>query len=165
MPTHHPIFVLCDLSDGYTVFSIHHGVRHSTPRSVFMNYKLPDQAPLTFAEAQDRVDHWIAQFEEGYFPSFIQLARLSEELGELARAVSYAEGAKKLKSTDKYEEVANVEEELGDLLLVLICFANGHHISLDTLMQKTLQKIDARDRTRWTPIHDPGHSSTPDSAQ
>lgn len=146
-------------------FSIHHGVEHITPRSVFMNYKLPEQAPLTFAEAQDRVDKWIAQFEEGYFPSFIQLARLSEELGELARAVSYAEGAKKLKSTDKYEEVANVEEELGDLLLVLICFANGHHISLDTLMQKTLLKIDARDKTRWTPIQNTTQSSDTDPVQ
>ena len=74
-----------------------------------MNYELPKDAPLTFADAQERVDKWIAQFEEGYFPSFIQLARLTEELGELARAVSYAEGAKKLKSTDVYEEVANID--------------------------------------------------------
>lgn len=129
-----------------------------------MNYKLPEDIPLTFAEAQARVDRWIAQFEEGYFPSFVQLARLSEELGELARAVSYAEGAKKLKASDKFEEVANVEEELGDLLLVLICFANGHHIALDQLMHKTLQKIDARDKTRWTPVKTEGgrdaHSET-----
>ena len=88
-----------------------------------MNYELPKDAPLTFADAQERVDKWIAQFEEGYFPSFIQLARLTEELGELARAVSYAEGAKKLKSTDVYEEVANVEEELGDLLLQVMMHA------------------------------------------
>ena len=114
-------------------------------------YNLPKDAPVTFDAAQERIDQWISQYEQGYFPSFIQLARLSEELGELARAVSYAEGAKKLKATDKFEEVANVEEEVGDLLLVLICFANAHHISLGSLMQKTLEKIDARDKTRWTP--------------
>lgn len=127
-----------------------------------MKYKLPETAPLTFAEAQARVDRWISQFEEGYFPSFVQLARLSEELGELARAVSYAEGAKKLKATDKFEDVANVEEELGDLLLVLICFANGQHIALDQLMHKTLLKIDARDKNRWTPIPETDNTAAQD---
>ena len=34
-------------------------------------------------ELQNKVDAYINQFEEGYFPPFEMLARLSEEVGEL----------------------------------------------------------------------------------
>lgn len=97
--------------------------------------------------AQDRVDAWISKFEEGYFPPLVQIARLAEELGELARAVSHQTGVKKPKSG---ETLHSIEEELGDLLFVLICFANAYHISLDDIFNRTMQKIESRDTTRWT---------------
>ncbi len=39
---------------------------------------------MAFAPIQKEVDAWISQFEEGYFPPLPMLARLTEEVGELA---------------------------------------------------------------------------------
>ncbi len=103
--------------------------------------------PTSFNDAQKRVDNWISKFEEGYFPPLVQIARLMEELGELSRAVSHQIGVKKPKTG---EELHSVQEELGDLLFVLICFANAQNISLDEAFNHALEKIDARDTSRWT---------------
>lgn len=102
---------------------------------------------MTFDEAQNRVHQWISKFEEGYFPTFEQLARIVEEVGELARAISHREGVKKPKPN---ESLHDIEEEFGDLMFVLICFANAHHIRIETAVEKTIQKIETRDTARWT---------------
>ncbi|MBO4350049.1 MAG: nucleotide pyrophosphohydrolase [Proteobacteria bacterium] len=109
---------------------------------------------LTLHDAQKRVDQWISQFEEGYFPPLVQIARLTEELGELSRAVSHETGVKKPKSGEPLHSSA---EELGDLLFVLICFANMQNISLDEIFEKTMQKIETRDTPRWTLKKDFSH--------
>lgn len=101
---------------------------------------------LGLGESQRMVDAWIKQFEEGYFPPMVQIARLVEELGELARAVSHETGHKIPKAG---ERCVGVEEELGDLFFVLICFANSQNISLEEAFRKVLSKIDKRDKTRW----------------
>ncbi|MGH7658851.1 MAG: nucleotide pyrophosphohydrolase, partial [Gemmatimonadales bacterium] len=44
---------------------------------------------MTLAEAQKRVDEWISQYEEGYFDPLTNMARLSEEVGELAREINH----------------------------------------------------------------------------
>lgn len=102
---------------------------------------------LSFDDAQKRVDNWISKFEEGYFNPHVQLSRLIEELGELARAVGHQTGVKIPKSS---ESLHSVEEEFGDLLFVLICFANAQNISMAEAFQKTIAKIEARDTSRWT---------------
>lgn len=103
--------------------------------------------PLLLSDAQKRVDEWISQFEEGYFPPMVQIARLVEELGELSRALCHACGTKKPKAG---EDPGNVQSELGDLLFVMICLANAQGIDLTEALRGVLDKIDHRDRTRWT---------------
>src|ERR1051325_7117390 len=44
---------------------------------------------MSFAPIHEEVDRYINQFKEGYFPPLSMLARLTEELGELARALSH----------------------------------------------------------------------------
>lgn len=102
---------------------------------------------MTIAEAQAEVDAWIGQFEEGYFPPLAMLARLTEELGELAREVSHTHGPKPKKPTEKS---GSVEEELGDLFFVLVCFANALHVDLDRALEEVLAKYRERDQHRWT---------------
>lgn len=101
----------------------------------------------TLVELQSDVDSYINGFEEGYFPPFELLARLSEELGELSREVQHVYGMKKKKSE---ETVRSLEEETGDLLFVLVCFANSQGISLEKALVSVLNKFKERDANRWT---------------
>ena len=102
---------------------------------------------LSLDDVQTQVDTWISKFEEGYFPPLVQIARLVEELGELARAVSHETGTKKPKPG---EELHSVKEEVGDLFFVLTCLANSQKISLAEVFEQTMAKIEARDTSRWT---------------
>ena len=98
---------------------------------------------------QKEVDGYISQFKEGYFSPLAMLARLTEELGELAREVNHYYGEKPKKPTEKEK---TVEEELGDLLFVLICFANALGISLEEAHNRVMEKFQTRDKNRWTRI-------------
>ena len=82
---------------------------------------------------QAEVDSYISQFKEGYFSPLAMLARLSEELGELAREVNHYYGEKPKKAS---EDENTVENELGDMLFVIICFANSLGIDLQSHMIK-----------------------------
>ena len=103
--------------------------------------------PMSFAPLQKEVDDYIAQFEEGYFPPLEMLARLTEELGELSRALSHHTGFKKPKSTDV---PGDVPDELCDLIFVAICLANSMSIDLDAAFAATMKKYYVRDADRWT---------------
>lgn len=105
----------------------------------------------SLAERQQDVDRYISQFKEGYFSPLALMARLTEELGELAREINhyYGEKPKKASETEK-----TVEEELADLLFVVICVANRLHIDLDSALGSVLDKFNTRDKDRWTRIKD-----------
>ncbi|PYO86763.1 MAG: nucleotide pyrophosphohydrolase, partial [Gemmatimonadetes bacterium] len=47
---------------------------------------------MSFREPQQRVDEWVSQFEAGYFPPLANVARLAEEVGELAREINHQFG-------------------------------------------------------------------------
>lgn len=101
----------------------------------------------TLSALQKQVDVYINGFEEGYFPPMELLARLTEELGELSREVQHVYGMKKKKSE---ETIRSLEEETGDLLFVLVCFANAQGISLEKALTSVLTKYKVRDANRWT---------------
>lgn len=98
-------------------------------------------------QLQNEVDEYIGQFKEGYFSPLAMLARLSEEVGELAREINHYYGEKPKKST---EEDKSIEEEMGDVLFVLICMANSLEIDLQTAHDRVLEKFKTRDKNRWT---------------
>ncbi|MGG3450017.1 MULTISPECIES: nucleotide pyrophosphohydrolase [Bacillaceae] len=100
---------------------------------------------------QKEVDDYIGQFKEGYFSPLAMMARLTEELGELAREVNHYYGEKPKKST---EEEKTIEEELGDVLFVAICLANSLDIDLQTAHDRVMNKFQTRDKDRWTKIEE-----------
>lgn len=102
---------------------------------------------MSFATIQKEVDDYISQFKEGYFPPLEMLARLTEELGELARAVSHRAGFKKPKPG---EALGDTEEELCDLIFVAVCLANSLDIDLDAAFARMMTKYYTRDANRWT---------------
>ncbi len=102
---------------------------------------------MSFSEAQARVDAWISRFEEGYFHPLTNLARLTEEVGELAREINHRFGQK----TKKREEPeGDLAMELADILFVVICIANREKIDLQEAFDRMMDKVDRRDTSRWT---------------
>ena len=107
----------------------------------------PDSRLLTLSELQQRVDAWISQFEEGYFHPLTNMARLAEEVGELAREVNHRFGQKTKK---REEHEGDLAMEMADILFVLICMANREGIDLQEAFERMMEKVTARDGTRWT---------------
>ena len=102
----------------------------------------------TLAELQLRVDAWIGQFEEGYWPPLSMLARLTEEVGELAREINHSYGHKPKKADEPPGDIAL---EVADIIFVLVCLCNSLRIDLGDAFERVMQKYDARDLQRWTP--------------
>src|SRR5262247_3775307 len=102
---------------------------------------------MSFRDAQHSVDQWVGQFEEGYFPPLVNVARLAEEVGELAREVNHQFGPKKKKAE---EPPGSVAMELADILFVVICIANSQKIDLDEAFTQMMTKVTSRDAGRWT---------------
>jgi len=105
-----------------------------------------EQAPLTFRAAQERVDRWIGQYKAGYWPPLANLARLIEETGELARLLNHLEGYKPKKPG---EEEQDLGLELADIVYTVICIANAQGIDLEDAFNRTMRKVETRDRDRY----------------
>ncbi|AUW92704.1 MAG: nucleotide pyrophosphohydrolase [Sulfobacillus thermosulfidooxidans] len=103
---------------------------------------------MTVADMQARVDAWISQFEEGYFSPQGMILRLTEELGELAREVNHQFGEKPKKPS---EPEGSLAMELGDLLFVVVSFANALGLDLNDVFNAVMAKYEERDKGRWTP--------------
>lgn len=101
----------------------------------------------TMKQMQNEVDQYIGQFKEGYFSPLALMARITEEVGELAREINHYHGEKPKKPTEKAN---TVEEELGDVLFVLICLANSLNIDLSQSHDIVMNKFQTRDKDRWT---------------
>ena len=95
---------------------------------------------------QQEVDNYIQQFKTGYFSPLGQLARLTEEVGELAREVNHYYGEKQKKNTEKDKRI---EEEVGDVLFATIIMANSLNIDLTEVFDKNMDKFNQRDQFRF----------------
>ncbi len=95
---------------------------------------------------QKQVNDWIKDLKVGYFKPLENLARLTEEVGELARELNHSFGPKKKKSTEKDGEIA---DEMADVIFTIVCLANSLNIDLDKAFQKTMKKVSTRDEKRW----------------
>jgi len=100
-------------------------------------------------EAQAEVDAWISQFDDGYWPPLTNLARLIEEVGELAREMNHRFGHKTKKDDEPEQDLAM---ELADVLFVLLVIANEQGIQLDEALERVLDKYRTRDSERWAPV-------------
>jgi NTP pyrophosphatase (non-canonical NTP hydrolase) len=102
---------------------------------------MPDVRPVTALQAEIQA-YADAQWGGEYWPPLVNLARLSEELGEVARAVNQRDGAKRLKPG---ETASDLTEELSDLLFVLLVLANSLQVDLQAGYDGTLAKVRRRD--------------------
>jgi len=104
------------------------------------------EVEMSLHQLQDRVNAWMSQWKEGYWSPHENLARLTEEVGELAREINHEYGPKKKKVG---EAEGSVGEELGDILFVIIAIANSTGVSLEDVMNATFEKYNVRDCDRF----------------
>ncbi len=103
---------------------------------------------LTLNEAQAAIHAWISQWDEGYWHPLANLARLTEEVGELAREINHHHGEKPKKES---EEEGSVAIELADVLFVTLTLANQLDVDMTEAFRQVMHKYDMRDGQRWTP--------------
>lgn len=93
---------------------------------------------MQIGEFQDFVDGWILE-HGGYWPVASNLARLIEEVGELARHVNARAGLKAVP-----EGGENAQGEIGDLLFVLAAIARQMDVDLEQAAAAVIAKQRAR---------------------
>ncbi len=101
---------------------------------------------MALKKIQKEVDKWVSQYKIGYFKPMDAIVRLTEETGELAREINHRFGPKKKKKT---EELAEVGEEMADIIFTLTCLANPLKIDLDKSFKDVMKKLYTRDKDRF----------------
>lgn len=101
---------------------------------------------MVFKKLQKDVDEWVNQYKVPYWKPLEILARLTEEVGEVARELNHKFGAKKKKLEEKEVELG---VEIADVIFTLICLANSQRIDLDKEWKKVMDKCYKRDKDRF----------------
>ncbi len=100
----------------------------------------------TFGEFQSEVDRWIQVVGNGYWSPHAILARITEEVGELARLINHLYGPKPKKANEAAQDLG---EEMADIIFAIICLANLEGIDLGQSLDGVLDKVWQRDRDRY----------------
>lgn len=103
----------------------------------------------TLHDVQQEIDHLIKEeWQSDYWAPLSSLARLTEEVGELARELNHRYGEKAKKAS---EGQGNIATEIGDVLFILASLANSVDVDLDTAFDEVMVKYQRRDAERWKP--------------
>ncbi len=97
---------------------------------------------MTLDELQQQVDDWL-RGHGGYWDKFQILARLTEELGEVAADLQRQEGLRPRKTE------VDLAGEVGDLLFTVEAFANANGIRLEDCFGRVMEKYQVRDGAAW----------------
>ena len=96
-------------------------------------------------EIQEEVDAWIKDHGVRYFNELTNMAKLSEEVGEVARIIARRYGEQSEKESDKSKDLG---EELADVLFVTVCLANQTGVDLQAAFDRRMDKKTKRDHDR-----------------
>ena len=103
----------------------------------------------TLHDVQQEIDHLIKEeWQSNYWAPLSSLARLTEEVGELAREINASYGEKPKKAS---EGPGNIASEMGDILFILASLANSIGVDLDAAFEEVMAKYQRRDAGRWKP--------------
>lgn len=101
---------------------------------------------MSLTKHQKTIDAFYRKQSWPYWSPLSILARLTEEVGEFARIVNHQFGDKKKKAS---EEEQHLEDEMGDIVYTLLCFANAHKLDLDRAVRSSIAKAHTRDKHRF----------------
>jgi NTP pyrophosphatase (non-canonical NTP hydrolase) len=100
----------------------------------------------SLGDIQKRIDDILQGYEKPYWSPLSNVARLVEEVGEVARIVNHNYGDKPKKPTETPDDL---EDELADVLWTVICLANQEGINLDNGIERAIDKLVVRDKDRF----------------
>lgn len=95
---------------------------------------------------QKQLDEFLQGYETPYWTPHEILARISEEVGELARLINHRYGPK-VKKPGEHDQAMG--EEIADIIFALCCLANREGINLDPELDRVLTKAKTRDKDRF----------------
>ena len=97
-------------------------------------------------ELQQEVDDWVQSWGGGYWSPMSNLARMIEEVGEVARLVNDQFGEKPKKPDEAEQDLGM---ELTDVMYAIICLANSQGIDLQDSFDRMMEKYRTRDKFRY----------------
>lgn len=100
----------------------------------------------SLTEIQKRIDTILQDYEKPYWTPLSNVARLAEEVGEVARIINHRYGDKPKKTSESDDDL---EDELADVLWTVICLANQEGINLDNGIERAIDKLIVRDKDRF----------------
>ena len=105
----------------------------------------PNTTQRPVDELSVQVDGWIRTTGVRYFDPLINMAMLTEEVGEVARILARRYGQQSEKASDRAKDLG---EELADVLFVVLCLANQTGTDLQAAWQAGMAKRTVRDAKR-----------------
>ncbi len=102
---------------------------------------------MPLSDYQKQIDTDVQQYEKPYWEALSILARLSEEVGEVARILNHQYGDKPKKPGEQHEDLG---DELADVIYAVLCLANREGVDMDEPMQRAMDKLLTRDKDRFT---------------
>src|SRR5436309_15802879 len=101
----------------------------------------------TLHDVQHEIDVLIKEeWHSHYWAPLSSLARLTEEVGELAREINAQYGEKPKEASEGPGDIAT---EMGDILFILASLANSTGVDLDSAFREDMAKHLQRDANRW----------------
>lgn len=100
----------------------------------------------SLTEIQKRIDTILQDYEKPYWAPLSNVARLAEEVGEVARIINHRYGDKPKKANESDDDL---EDELADVLWTVICLANQEGVNLDNGIERAIDKLIVRDKDRF----------------
>lgn len=97
-------------------------------------------------ELQQEVDDWVQSWGGGYWSPMSNLARIVEEVDEVARLLNDQFGEKPKKETEPDQDLGL---ELTDIMYAIICLANSQGIDLQESFERMMEKYRTRDKYRY----------------
>ncbi len=95
---------------------------------------------------QQQIDETVQQYAKPYWHPLSQLARVTEEVGEVARILNAKYGDKPAKPGEVHDDLG---DELADVIYGILCIANNEGIDMDESMKRAINKLVVRDKDRF----------------
>lgn len=112
----------------------------------------PKRVTKTLQDWQAEINSWVSQREPAYWKPHEILARLTSEVGELAKEVNHEFGPIRKRSDEK---PSSVKEEAGDALFTILALLNSQKLSADEALGLAMKKCYGRDKERFALVKKP----------